>query len=136
MSRPSEASLMRRVLVALVAAYALVAQGVLGGALHAGTLAGHGMGDIAHIHCLPSGGAAPAMLDGGDVPPPHDDAGHLPDCCMAGCATGAMALPAPACSGALHHELASALVPAAADTRVTSTRPHERPLVRGPPGAA
>lgn len=136
MTRMSETALLRRVLIALVAAYALIAQGVLGGAAHAGIFAGQwgSAGDPAHIHCLPGGGPPPRAAP--DHSGSHDGAGHLPDCCMAGCAVGAVALPAPAGAVALRPAAALVLIPAAADERVAPRRPHERPLVRGPPETA
>jgi hypothetical protein len=136
MTRSSETALLRRVLIALVAAYALIAQGVLGGAAHAGMFAGQwgSAGDPAHIQCLAGGGPPPQAAP--DHSGSHDSAGHLPDCCMAGCAGPAMALPFPQGAVALHHAAALVLIPAAADERVAPRHLHERPLVRGPPETA
>ena len=71
----------------LLAAYLLVLQAVLGG-LAMGTHAGMGvaLGPGGEVICL----NAPAEGD------PRDAPAHLPDCCTAGCRTGALAsLPPP-----------------------------------------
>jgi hypothetical protein len=136
MTRMSETALLRRVLIALVAAYALIAQGVLGGAAHAGMFAGQwgSAGDPAHIHCLAGGGPPPQAAP--DHSGSHDRAGHLPDCCMAGCAGPVVVLPVPQGAVALRPAAARVVAPTIAEDRVAPRRPHERPLVRGPPETA
>ncbi len=138
MARMSEMAILRRVLIALVAAYALIAQGVLGAAAHAAMVAGNAgqAGDPAHVFCLPAGGPSSSVSHGSHETP-QNGAGHLPDCCMAGCSGTASALPAPVgASVAVPVASGFLLAPMARDLLADLSRPHERPLVRGPPVTA
>lgn len=112
--------------VALIAAYLLVLQALLGG-LSAGAHAGaaYGVDAFGQIICRDAGG-------GGS---PSDPAHHTPDCCIVGCqsSAGAALLPPPAVALARPTALqGETLAPALADlgTPGLQRSPHN---ARGPP---
>lgn len=122
-----------RLTVALIAAYVLVLQGLLGGVLagqHAGLLA---LDQAIHLAACDPGGSGPSQSSDDQRP------AHLPDCCAQGCQSAA-AGPGPAMAAAIAFAYPNAdLAPPALPARQPGAEswPERSPASpRGPPARA